>query len=234
MPALLIRTPVVRLPSLRPRQAGYPSAKARISQVGTLTGYSYLFPYAPVQVRFDSVGSEYQEVERPGNYSLVIRKKPNLLKVAFDFRVAHRPSNGQQPIANDLAVLKKLATDDIPVVVTGLNGYFVSGSGTALTAKKFRITNLSVDIVTLSPENQPWQANCSIELLEDRNPSITVVKFSAIKYPVAPPKKTTSSKGSGNKPSGNSNNTAAPLNNYSTQPPPPGRPGYSPGVVQRW
>lgn len=221
MPVVIIRNPSPpRLPPLRPNQAGYSGAKSRIVQIGPSFPAAYLFPYTPVNISFDSIGSEYAEINRAGNYSLVTRKQPNLLKVSFDFRVAHRPTNGLQTIAADLNILRKIAVEDLPVALTGFGGY-LSNTGTgSLSAKKFRVTNLSVEIVTVGPATEPWQANCTIELIEDRNPSFTVVKFSTIKYPAVPPKKTASSTTSGNKPSGGTSTTAKPLTNYSGIKPP--------------
>jgi hypothetical protein len=220
MPAVIIRNPTPRLPPLRQNQGGYAGAKSRITQIGILNGYSYLFPYTPVNIKFDSVGSEYSEINRAGNYSLVTRKQPNLLRVSFDFRVAHRPSNGLQPISKDLNVLRKIAVDDIPIIISGIGGYLSSTGTSSLSAKKFRVTNLSVEIVTASETNEPWQANCSIELIEDRNPPFTVVKFATIKYPPAPPAKTSSTSGGGNKKPNNTPTSPKPDVNYSGIKPP--------------
>lgn len=202
MPKVFIGSPFVSQTStLGDNEAGHAGAKSKIVQVGG-SGLTYFFPYTPVQSTFNSVGAEYSEIARPGDYSILSRKAPNLLKASFDFRVAHRPSNGQQIISKDLDVLRRMATADVPVVISGMGGYFagfeMSGS------VKFRILSLNVEIVTLSPDNQPWQANCSLELIEDRNPVFTTVTFSTITYEPQVPAKTTSSSSNGNKSSSSS------------------------------
>lgn len=235
MPAVIIRRPTPVRPSLRLSQGGYPGAKSYITQIVGIERYSYLFPYTPVNISFDSVGSEYSEISRAGNYSLVTRKQPNLLKVAFDFRVAHRPSNGLQPITKDLDILRKIAVDDVAVVVGGIGGYLSSTGTSSLSAKKFRVVNLSVEIVTASPTNEPWQANCTLELIEDRNPAFTLVKFAAITYTPEPAKKVASSSSSGNKKPPKPTTTPKPLGNYSTITKPVDlRPGATTTTVQRW
>lgn len=204
MPSLMIRVPRVPEPRLRGNEAGYPLAKVRMTQaygVGGDPALSYFFPYAPVQIGFDSIGSTYEEIDRPGNYALVNQKAPNLLRVAFDFRIAHRPTNGLRDVSKDLQLLRKIARDNAPVVFTGLGGLIAGWSNGSVV--KFRISSLNAEIVTVGPQQEPWQVNCAIELIEDRNPNFTIVAFSSIVYPPPPPvvnKKSTSKKSTGNKP----------------------------------
>ena len=183
--------------SLRSNEAGYPLAKSKIVQVTPTDALAYFFPYTPVASTFDGIGAEYSEISRPGDYAIVSRKAPNLLKASFDFRIAHRPSNGQEAISKDLDILHRMATADLPVVISGIGGYF-AGLGVSGSVK-FRILSLNVEIVTLSPDNEPWQANCSMELIEDRNPTFNAVTFATITYSVSPPAKTTSTASLGNR-----------------------------------
>jgi len=195
---------------------GYARSLARITQIGG-SGMVYAFPYAPVEVEFMRVGAEYQEIDRPGRYALIDQKAPSLLKGSFEFRIAHRPSNGLQSIEADLATLHLMATDDAPVSITGLGSYF-SGVGSPSPTGghvKFRITDLSVKVVRRGPSNEPWQADCKIDVVEDRNPIFATATMTQISYPAEPAAATTSTGGSGNKSSG-STKPAGPSPSLST------------------
>ena len=167
-------------------EAGYASATSRIFQVsGSVDDLVYKFPYAPVEVSFDSVGSEYQQIDRPGDYPLIDRKQPNLLRATFEFRVAHRPSNGLQPVSRDIEYLRRMASQDKPVSIVGLGAYF--DGITYLSTREqanvlFRIMDLSVKVVRRGPNNEPWQAEAQITLIEDRNPFIMTASIAAIRY----------------------------------------------------
>lgn len=185
MPTVVIRRDISP-GGLSSIQAGYAAARSYITQVsGSNSDLTYFFPYTPVEVTFDSVGAEYQQIDRPGNYALIDRKAPNLLKAGFEFRVAHRPSNGLQDISRDLEFLRKIASQDAPVVVGGLGTYFEGVrylSETELGSVMFRVADLSVRVTRRGMNNEPWQADCRLDLVEDRNPIISIVSLSPITY----------------------------------------------------
>jgi hypothetical protein len=206
MPVVLVNQPALSYHLTTtpgaPTQAGYANATAFITQVVGGTGLTYYFPYAPLEVSFSNVGAEYQEITRTGDYSLVNRRAPKLLKASFSFRIAHRPSNGLQPIDDDIELLRRMANEDATVAIIGLGAFFSGiagsafGSGTNVT---FRIFDLNIKVVQRSEfDNSPWQADCDIELVEDRNPTFVAAVLSPIVYDDEPIQTTKSGGVSGN------------------------------------
>lgn len=184
-------------------EAGYANSTTFITQVsGDGQDLTYRFPFAPVEVTYDSVGADYQTIDRPGEYALIDRRAPNLLKASFEFRVAHRPSNGLQPIDRDIEYLRRIASQDKSVAISGLGGFF-DGSTFLSTAEQgnvlFRVMDISIRIVRRGLDNQPWQADCRLDLIEDRNPSIASSTIASIVYETVPTAKTTSTRRNGNK-----------------------------------
>ena len=98
-------------------------------------------------------------------------------------------------------ILRRIATEDEPVVVVGMGAYF-SGTRAQPSADEvsilFRITDLNVKVVRRGPANEPWQADCRMDLIEDRNPVIPITAITPIVYDVEPVAKTTTNS-NGNK-----------------------------------
>lgn len=205
MPRLVIKTPVyLRTPS---NEAGYAGASAYMAQMsGASDDYIFRFPYAPVEVSFENMSSEYEEIRRPGDFAFITQKNPQLARVSFEFRIAHRPSNGLQPIHNELEILRSMAADDIPVTVVGLGDWFFNRSAQRLVVRSgqraqtlFRIMEMGITVVRRLPgTNEPTQANCRVTLIEDRNPIFNVITLPPIVYEPEPPVATTNTRPSGN------------------------------------
>ncbi len=190
---------------------GYPNAKSFITQIGGGNDGNrvYKFPYSPVVVDFNDLSNEFEQVDRPGNFPLIFNKAKKLMRVSFQFRIAHRPTNGLRSIEHDLKILREIASGDLPVAIVGMGNF---GHGKNPRKKMFRVTEFSVKIVRRGPQNEPWQADCNITLIEDRNPEFNFDELFPVIYFPEPPRTVGSTPGNGNggSGSGNGDNPAPP------------------------
>lgn len=193
--------------------AGYDRAKAHIIQVsGRSDDMVYHFPYSPVEVSYENISAEYEEIQRPSDYSFVARRAPQLTRVSFEFRVADRPTHGYDPILRDLEVLRRMAVADVPIMLVGMGDWMFNGDnwdrvqvtgvrGQAL----FRIMEMGVTVVKRDPlSNDPTQADCSVTLIEDRNPVFNVTPLLRVAYDPEPAAQSASTSSTGNKGTGSS------------------------------
>ena len=203
MPVLVLGSASTNPGTLADYEAGYPLASAALAQVSGEADLVYKFPYAPVQVEFSKLAAEWEEVERPGQSAILAHRGPQLLRAAFQFRIAHRPSNGLQSIERDMEMLRKIAASPKPVSIVGLGSFFdttalIRLQGWAWHGVRFRVLNLDISVIRRGPSNEPWQADCDMELVEDRNPTFLAVAFTPFVYADEPIVNTTSTSSGGN------------------------------------
>lgn len=190
MPVLVLNSLSITPGSLADFEAGYASpTAAAMLQVSGADDLAYRFPYAPVQVEFSKLAAELEEVERPGSHAIIAERGPQLMRAAFQFRIAHRPSNGLQPVNRDMDLLRAMAGSGKPVMLLGVGGFFDSTDSTsqsALGGLKYRIVNLDLTVIRRGTNNEPWQVDADIELIEDHNPVFSSVNFVPFVYADAP------------------------------------------------
>lgn len=202
MPELIVQRTVDSASDFNPAtDAGYAKANAymsaTISTTTTSTVYSYYFPFEPVQIEFTNLANEYVTIERPGLHPLLAFKAPRLTQVTFKFLVVNRSSlmTPDSSIEDDLAYLNRFASLDAPIRFSGatLLSTIVRHFGDASSSpRSWRITEFSSSVRRKTSGGQANQAECSITLIEDRNPNTNIVTLPPIVYTTIPPTKTTS------------------------------------------
>lgn len=159
--------------------------------------FEFVFPFAPIQIEYANLATEWTEIDRPGRTPLVDYSKNKLLQVSFKFLVA-RPFDGiENTIDNDISVLRSMASSRRTVSFFGGDGmltrpFQIQGQPTRSTAGYFfNITEFSISSLRRNLSNEITAAECSITLTEVNNPAVNVVQFPAITYPpiLPPPKK---------------------------------------------
>lgn len=173
--------------------AGWPFGSSSMSaQVGKET-YTYYFPFEPIDIQFSGLANEYVTIDRPGTYPLVERKGSQLAQVSFSFLVINRQSRGVLGIESDLRFLNKFVSAQAPVQFSGTGTFLTSisraFSSASLTPRAWRITEFSITTKGKTETGNINQAECSITLMEDRNPTVKLVKLPAISYKETPPAK---------------------------------------------
>lgn len=172
--------------------AGYPKANSFICAITQDETYVYGFPYEPVQVEFSKLSNEYVTIERPGNHPLISWKAPQLGEISFSFLVIDRTSGGTTSIEDDLSFLTRFASLQAPIRFSGatlLSTIIRHFGDTSKAPRAWRITDFSMTVRRKTVDGEASQAECSITLMEDRNPNISVVSLPAIVYTVTPPTK---------------------------------------------
>jgi hypothetical protein len=191
--------------------AGYPSATLWMGAVTSTKTYRYFFPYAPVQFEFSNLGNEFVQIERPGNHPLLVYKAPKLVQVSFSFLAIDRlniyEKAGEASIEKDLAFLAKMAALDAPIRFSGSTFLTVVArhfGDVSSTPRSWKMTEFSINVRRKTSDGDASQAECSVTLIEDRNPNISVVSLPPIVYTVIPPTKikTPSKPSSGSQPPG--------------------------------
>lgn len=176
--------------------AGYPNAKSYMSAITSTNTWKYFFPYDPIQFEFSNLSNEYVQIERPGNHPLLAFKAPTLTQVSFSFLTIDRlnlvEQGGGASIENDLAFLARFASLEAPIRFSGSN--FLSTvarhfGDVSNSPRSWRITEFSMNTRRKNLNGEATQAECTVTLIEDRNPNITVVPLPPINYTVIPPTK---------------------------------------------
>ena len=174
--------------------SGWFQASALMMLVSETLNLTYGFPYAPFELKYSDVGSEYVTIERPGDYPLINFKSPKLTQVSFSFLVADRVSHGAVSVSDQITFLHSMVSKDAPIYFSGL-GAATSDTERFSTGisvfRAWRVNDFSYDVRRVDAWGEPTQVECSITLIEDRNPDLVTRQLSKIVYTAAPITKAT-------------------------------------------
>lgn len=178
--------------------SGWSSASARMIAVTSKGNYVYAFPYAPKQIQYSNVASDYVTIDRPANYPLIEWRAPKLSQVSFSFLVADRPSHGVVSVETQMEFLNKLVAYRAPIMFTGMGPHLNSiiragnlgtgtmGIGNTRTFRAWRVTDFSYSTRDIDDSGNMTQVECQITLSEDRNPDVTIINLPRIVYQYKP------------------------------------------------
>ena len=153
---------------------------------------SFALPYNPLQVKYGSLSDEIAQIARPGTTPIIAFKNHRLLTVDFTFILAHPGDGLSQSVDAWVQTLRRFGTNSNRAIQL-LN--FDSMTNTAVQLRNqdnayesmlFTIVDLSVDTVRRNRNNEITQAQCSISLVENRNPNIVRVFIPPLKPRVTP------------------------------------------------
>lgn len=156
---------------------------------------TFWFPYAPREVSYSQLASEYNEIKRPGAFPIIERTAPQLMQVSMEFRVAEPSSNGMTPVENRLDQLRFMALWPGFVLVTDMDTFlsrpkFPTQIWNGAKFAKFLITDMSIDIIQRDLNNYATQADVRLTLTEDRNPFVFSTVLPRIEYNEEPQRQT--------------------------------------------
>lgn len=162
----------------------------------------FVFPYAPKLVDFSNMSGEIAEIQRPRSYATVSQRNLKLTRVQFSFTMADRASGGLLPIDDELRRLRAMAMRDTNVTFQGLDRLIQYNIPTewftnVLTVSWWKIADLSIAVKQRTSNNPVFDLNdgsaagnrisvaeCSMSLVEWRNPNIPFQWLPQITYPV--------------------------------------------------
>jgi hypothetical protein len=164
-----------------------PSVQAQLLFFSPLGNLTFNFPFAPREIQYGSLANTYSTINRPGTYPILDRTAPQLMTVSMQFRVANRDSGGSFPIEKELDILRGMGLLPGRLLVTNMDAFLSKPTFPTVTWNGgkfawFRLTDLSIDIVSRTLQNRARQANVSLTLTEDRNPWVPVVTLPPIDY----------------------------------------------------
>jgi hypothetical protein len=157
----------------------------------------HIFRFAPNQINYSSLGSNWVDIERSGNTPLVDWSGYKLMQVSFSFLVAgDDDANFDFPISSDnrinididekLSELRQMATAPYPVTLLGFDEMltdqmrfpFDGGKGV-----EFVITDFSISSLYRTTEGKINRAQCEITLREIPIETIDLVDFPPLRFP---------------------------------------------------
>jgi hypothetical protein len=137
----------------------------------------YFFRQVPNMVSYQGLGSRWVEIPRKGDFPIVEWSDWALMKVSFDFLIAHELSPGRgdglfSDVSGDIDQLRRMAQRPLPVSVYGMDQLFSLQMKRATStgrAMQFVIANFTVKSArrTINEGNKEiTAAQCSITLQE--------------------------------------------------------------------
>lgn len=145
---------------------------------------SFTFPFAPTDISIDGLAHEYAELQRPGRTPLVRFAKVKPLSISINVLVTHESAKGISSAEENVILLSTLARTKTDLIVTGL--------GPLISRAKYRITDMSVTVNRLSPDNKITMASVNLTLTQ--SVSVTQVVPGMIKIKDVPVVTTTTGK----------------------------------------
>ena len=170
---LVVRAP---LGYTKPAGSGGSNGEMRphIAQVGSyLTEPDrYFFRQIPNMVSYQGLGSRWVEIPRKGDFPIVEWSDWALMKVSFDFLIAHDMDGLFADVATDIDQLRRMAQRPLPVSVYGMDQLFSLQMKRAMSTGKsmqFVIANFTVKSArrtVLEGNKEITAAQCSMTLQE--------------------------------------------------------------------
>ena len=150
----------------------------------------FTFPFPPSEVSYSDLAPEVSEISRPGKKPLVYFSRFRSRKITLRFIVAVPFDGLQIDVEESLDLLKRIANSNIPIFFSNADKFLSSSfteSRSAITAY-WNISDLSFDSVRRTVSQKISQANVSMTLIENDNPTnIQVRSLPRIQYTATPP-----------------------------------------------
>ena len=144
----------------------------------------YYFHNIPNAVSYQGLGSRWVEVPRKGDFPIVEWSDWTLMKVSFDFLVAHEHDGFYADVAEELEQLRRMAQRPLPVSVFGMDQLFeiqMQRASRTQRAMQFVIANFNIKSarrVAGEGNKEIAAAQCSMTLQEIPIEEMKVVEMS--------------------------------------------------------
>lgn len=145
---------------------------------------SFEFPFPPEQVGYRDLGLEISQIERAGKTPLVAVSRYKLKSVDLQFMVAVPFDGLRIDIEEDLLTLETIAKSGRPVWFYNFDRFLSDTFSNTLTESSFfwTITDISFNSTRRNAAQKIVQAEVSMSLVENRNPTISVIELPKIAY----------------------------------------------------
>ena len=149
----------------------------------------FIFPFAPIEVSYDSLAPEWVSIDRPLLTPIIDLKGYNLLRVSLRFLLAVPYDGITTSIDNEIRTLRSIANSSNPCAFINMdkmltNPFNVPRTGYSRPNKGFffRVAEMSVSSLRRNLNNEITSAEVSLTLQETANPPIRAVYFAPINY----------------------------------------------------
>lgn len=181
-------------------RSGYDASRASATNAPNVENV-FEFPFAPREVTYSGIGSQWTEIERAGNYPIVEWQKYQLLKISFNFDVVNRNMDGKDgfgyaySVEDQLRKLREMATAPYPVTFLNMDIFFRDevrfpqfsrGRGVEFVIAEFSVTSQQrtpYQGLNVDQTDQPHQisrATCSMTLQEIPIETVDIVRMPPI------------------------------------------------------
>ena len=155
----------------------------------------FFFPVTPNNISYSGLGSKWIEIPRKGHFPIVEFSDWVLMKVQFDFLLAHDNDGLFIHVAEYIEQLRRMAQRKYPVSIYGLDQLFrlqMKRAQTTGHAMEFVIADLTIKSnqrTVLEGDKEITSAQCSITLQEIPIEEMTVVDMTLppLSAPAIPP-----------------------------------------------
>jgi hypothetical protein len=177
---------VVRAPIGYTKPAGRgEDQRPHIAQVGSYLEEPdrHFFRQIPNQVSYQGLGSRWVEIPRKGDFPIVEWSEWTLMKIQFDFLIAHDMDGLFVDVSEDIDQLRRMAQRPLPVSVYGMDQLFSLQMKRAQETDKpmqFVIADFTVKSARrtiLEGDKQITAAQCSMTLQEIPIEEMTIVEM---------------------------------------------------------
>jgi hypothetical protein len=169
------------------------------------TIYDFYFPFTPQGIQYSDLSDEVAEIPRAGTLPLVVFKSHKLMRVSFEFLVAVPYDGMSINVEDSLNILRQFSTNSQRgVVFFNMDAMLTSPHqyrrGPSARPLQFNIAEMNITARQRDSLGKITQAVVNITLVENQNPTMTVVKVPPIDIPrrkkkcIGPKCKTTTTK----------------------------------------
>jgi hypothetical protein len=178
---------IVRAPSGYTLPSGQGNnARPHIAQTGSFSEETdrFFFRQIPNTVSYSGLGSKWVEIPRKGDFPIVEWSDWTLMKVQFEFVLAHEGDGLFDDVAADIDQLRRMAQRPLPVSVFGMDQLFAvqmkraAATGKAMQFVIAEFTVRSLRRTILEGDKEIAAAQCSMTLQEIPIEEMTVVQMS--------------------------------------------------------
>jgi hypothetical protein len=152
-----------------------------LPNVATDTTYDFYFPFAPQSISYTDLSDEVSEIPRAGTTPLVVFTSHKLLKISFEFLLAVPYDGMQLNIESSIDLLRIFSTSSHRnIIFFNMDSTMTSAwqyrRGPLASTLYFTITDMTFDARMRNSFGRITQAVVNMSLIENQNPTMTVVR----------------------------------------------------------
>ena len=162
----------------------------------SLVPLEHLFEYRPNNISYSNIGSEWQEIARTNNSSILDFKNFKLMKISFEFVIGEK-ENLYKSCDEQITTLRKIASQPFPVKFDGFDKLFdeqIIYEPSNVGSGQFAIIDMSISSVYRAQPGVDLnvkggaisRATVNMTIQEIPRSNITTIKFAKLPFKAKP------------------------------------------------